>query len=458
MGRVQGLRGVVRLVRLTWRWKLLAELVAAVLAATVVLVVVHMRTEPPLYSEGIAVGTDGRAVTIQPRTRGHFVPGTSYFVATTRAVHGRYAEPTASGIQESRAWLERSGRVLAYGGYADLVERALLDLRLSTASNGAMMASPQGPWRYVWPRDAAFAVAALSVTGHGAEAERILSFLLRVCPDRGVWQARYLVDGSGRVPDDRPVQLDSSGWVPWATWVWFTTSPNRAHAEALLARLWPIVERSANAAAGPSGDPALPAPSSDYWEMREKKVTLGTVGPLVVGLRAAAALARAVGYDGEANRWSDSAHRLAGVVAQTFGAHGYPRTVPNGGADAAVTFLAPPFTPPSAQLSRAVSDTASLLALPNGGVRPGTAWRDDRSAWTPEVSLFALAAAGVGDRRAAEARLDWLGRHRTAAGTIAEKVGPHGEPLSVAPLAWTDALVVLTVAKLATGVDLAPPA
>jgi glucoamylase len=95
--------------------------------------------------------------------------------------------------------------------------------------------------------------------------------------------------------------------------------------------------------------------------------------------------------------------------------------------------------------------------MPNGGVRPGTAWNHDRSAWTPEESLFALAAAGFGDRRAADARLNWLGRHRTSVGTIAEKVGPDGEPLSVAPLAWTDALVVLTVAKLATGVDLAPP-
>lgn len=430
---------------------------AAVVAATVVLVVVRMRPEPLLYSEGIAVGTDGSAVTIQPRTRGHFVPGTSYFVATTRAVHGRYAEPTASGVRESRAWLERSGPVLAYGGYTELVQRALLDLRLSTAANGALMASPQGPWRYVWPRDAAFAVAALSASGHHHDAERILSFLLGVCPSRGVWQARYLVDGSGRVPDDRPAQLDSSGWVPWATWVWFTTSPHRERARTLLAKLWPIVARSADAAAGPSGDPALPAPSSDYWEMREKQVTLGTVGPLVVGLRAAAALARAMGDDVDGARWSDSARRLAGVVAQTFGTHGYPRTMPDGGADAAVTFLAPPFTAPSAEMSKAVADTASMLAVPNGGVRPGTAWTDD-SAWTPEVSLFALAAAGVGNRREADSRLDWLARHRTSAGTIAERVGPDGDPVSVAPLAWTDALVVLTVARLATRLDLAPPA
>ncbi|MBO0827928.1 MAG: hypothetical protein J2P24_09110 [Streptosporangiales bacterium] len=439
------------------RWKLLAAVVAAVLAATGVLVVVHLRPTPRLYSEGIAVGTHGDAVPIQPRTRGRFVPGTSYFVATTRAVHGRYAEPTASGVRESRAWLQRSGRVLAYGGYSELVERALLDLRLSTAGNGALMASPQGPWRYVWPRDAAFAVAALSATGHHDDAERILSFLLDVCPARGVWQARYLVNGSGRVPDERPTQLDSSGWVPWATWVWFTTSPHSAHARALLARLWPIVARSADAAAGPSGDPALPAPSSDYWEMREKKVTLGTVGPLVVGLRAAAALARATGHGVQAARWSDSSRRLAGTVAQTFGMHGYPRTMPDGGADAAVTFLAPPFTAPSGAMSKAVADTASLLSVPNGGVRPGTAWVGD-GAWTPEVALFALAAAGVGDRRQAATRLDWLGRHRTSTGTVAEKVGPDGRPLSVAPLAWTDALVVLSVAKLATNLDLAPPA
>lgn len=450
---------MVRLARIALRWKLLAAVVAAAVAATVVLVVVQMRPEPLLYSEGIAVGVDGRAVSIQPRTRGGFVPGTSYFLATNRATHGRYAQPSAAEIDESRAWLARgSGPVLEYGAYADMVERALLDLRLSTASNGAIVASPQGPWRYVWPRDAAFAVAAFSATGHHADAERILSFLLGVCPSRGVWQARYLPDGSGRVPDDRPVQLDSSGWVPWATWVWFTTSPHRAHARQLLARLWPIVARSADAAAGPSGDPGLPGPSSDYWELPEKKVTLGTVGPLVVGLRAAAALARSTGHEADAARWSDSAHRLAGLVAATFGTHGYPRTMPDGGADAAVTFLAPPFTAPSESMSLAVAENAKLLALPNGGVRPGLAWNHDRSAWTPEMSLFALAAAGVGDRRQAGVRLDWLLDHRTSAGTIAEKVSPDGKPVSVAPLAWTDALVVLTVAKLATRLNLAPPA
>lgn len=442
--------------RIAVRWKLLAAVVAAVVAATVVLVAARMRAEAPLYSEGIAVGVDGTAVTVQPRTRGHFVPGTSYFVATDRDVHGRYAVPTASGIRESRAWLARSGPVLAYGDDTQLVERALLDLRLSMYGNGALVASPQRWWRYVWPRDAAFTVAALSVSRHHADAERILSFLLGVCPDRGVWQARYLADGSGRVPDDRPEQLDSSGWVPWATWVWFTTAPDRAHARALLARLWPIVARSADAAAGPGGDPGLPAPSSDYWEMPEKKVTLGTVAPLIVGLRAAAALARSVGHWSDAARWSDSARRLTRIVTQTFGTRGYPRTMPDGGGDAAVTFLAPPFTPPSAQLSKAVADTASLLALPNGGVRPGTAWLGG-SAWTPEVSLFALAAAGVGDRREAGDRLDWLLRHRTSAGTIPERVDRNGEPVSAAPIAWTDALVVLTVAKLATNVDLAPP-
>jgi len=40
---------------------------------------------------------------------------------------------------------------------------------------------------------------------------------------------------------------------------------------------------------------------------------------------------------------------------------------------------------------------------------------------------------------------DWLVAHRTALGEFPEKVTDRGQPASVAPLAWTDAIVLLAL-------------
>jgi GH15 family glucan-1,4-alpha-glucosidase len=62
--------------------------------------------------------------------------------------------------------------------------------------------------------------------------------------------------------------------------------------------------------------------------------------------------------------------------------------------------------------------------------------------------LFALTAATTGRQAEAEHWLDWLDSHRTRLGALPEKVLADSSPAGVAPLAWTSALVVLTVAAL----------
>ena len=59
-----------------------------------------------------------------------------------------------------------------------------------------------------------------------------------------------------------------------------------------------------------------------------------------------------------------------------------------------------------------------------------------------------MTAAYLGERDEALARLRWLDRHRTAAGSLPEKVLPDGQPASVSPLAWTAAAVVITADQL----------
>jgi glucoamylase len=332
--------------------------------------------------------------------------------------------------------------------------RALLDLRLLARPDGAVAAAWYPGWKYAWPRDSSWVAAALAATGHGAAALAILRFIARVQPPSGIWAARYQLSGDGPVLDGRPVELDSDGWFPWAVWFWYTMQARgaggtpTAAVRAELAGLWPAVSRAAARTASLFSDHGL-TPSMDYWEdeVSSSSVTLGTAAPLLTGLRAAGRLATALGQAADAHRWATAAAKLGQSIQARFGPTGYLRTpAAYSGADAAVTFLGPPFAVASPAVRRAVAVTVQRLTLANGGIVPGSAWPGDPGeAWTPETGFFALYDAASGDRPAADHWLSWLAGHRTVYGSLPEQVNADGQPASVAPLAWTDAIVLLTM-------------
>ncbi|WP_433464599.1 glycoside hydrolase family 15 protein [Spirillospora sp. CA-128828] len=353
-------------------------------------------------------------------------------------------------VRSDRTWLAQ-GTVPASGGHRDMAARALLDLRLLTRPNGASLASWYSKWRYCWPRDSAFTVAAFTVTGHPSEARRVLRFLARAQNENGMWAARYNPDGTA-VADGRAPQLDSLGWVLWAAWFYRV----RANATDELPTLWPMVQRAADHLARSLDAEGLPPASSDYWERdhrREedpRRPTLGVVGPVLAGLRSAADLARMRGEGGKAAEWRRAAQRVSDAVARQFAPYGYPRSPLRGGLmDTSVTFLAPPFAPADAGVTVAIGDAERKQALPNGGVLPGERWSGTPDvAWTPETALFGLNAAASGRTDEAMSRLSWLSAHRTSLGVLPEKVGPTGMPAGPAPLGWTASLVLLSLSAL----------
>jgi len=349
-------------------------------------------------------------------------------------------------VRADQAWLADGAVPGMTPAERDAAGRALLDLRMLTLPNGASTASWYGAWNYMWPRDGAFTAAAFAVTGHGEDAQRVLYFLARAQDSGGLWAARYRPDGTA-VADGRQVQLDSLGWVLWATWFLHETAPQAAN----LTTLWPMVRRAADRAADSLRSDGLPPPSPDYWERGTSHeqaphvATLGVCAPLLAGLRAAASLAAARGENDEAQRWHHDAERLAQGIERRFGPYGYPRSpIAGGKLDSSVTFLAPPFAPPSPAVGAAVTRTGDRLRLPGGGVVPGEGYGAD-VAWTPETGLFALAAAASGDLTAAKGWLDWLIAHRSTLGSFPEKVDGDGHQAGVAPLGWTSALVVLAL-------------
>jgi hypothetical protein len=380
----------------------------------------------PLYADGVVLDADG--------------------VPQVVTVGDAEADDDATQRARQDVWLA-SGTVPGPERYAPMAEQALRDLDALVLDNGASLAGANPAWRYVWPRDASFTVAALARTGHPDDAHEVLAYLERMQDERstgGVFEARYLPSGTGAVPDDRGLQLDGNGWVLWAVAEWFEHAEPGAERDRDLEALRPLVERSV-AAIRDHVDPVtgLPDAYPDYWEVHERVPTLGTVAALLLGVRAAEPVLEALDQPSA----EPLAELLQGAVDEQF-APDFPRRLGGDEQDTAVAFLMPPFAPPDPVVEDAWTQAAAAMGRPAGGLAPGAGWKQDGVSWTPTTALFALAAASSGDVEQAEERLDWLDEHRTVRGALPEKVLWDGSPSAVAPLAWTASLVLLTLDEL----------
>ncbi|MFD9304805.1 hypothetical protein ACFWCB_19460 [Streptomyces sp. NPDC060048] len=399
---------------------------------------------PPSLARG-ARYVEGSNVLRLPTGRWMYLPAAATSPAVVVAGH----PPAGRQIEESRAWLA-SGRVPGRSpGQRAAAERALLAMRALLRPNGAVAAGWSFGWQYSWPRDSGFAAAAFAHTGHDSEAYRILRYCAATQRADGTWEARTKLDGSGP-PDGRRRQLDANGWVPWATWQWYRTAPPHTR-RARLAPLYPMVRKAADHAAGSLRADGLPPASPDYWELMTTTANIGTAAPLLAGLNAAADLAREADRPDDAARWARAARRLSAGISARFRPLGYPRTADGRqGRDSAVAFMAPPFNTAPAGLAGALDATYRALLLPNGGLTPGNGagapWGGN--AWTPSTAFFALAWAATGNPAKAGPVLDWVLSKRNPLGELPEKVDKEGRPSSVAPLAWTGSIVVLTLVAL----------
>ena len=394
------------------------------------------RAEVPLYSETVAFSAPGARELVPTGHPDAVVPGTRVLAA----------RPLSTMLVEhEQAWLERCApwvRTTLDGG-DDVLRSALLDLRALSVGLPVCVAGWSERWRYAWPRDVSFVATALARTGHPEHAAEQLGFLQEVQRHDGWFEARYDLR-TRRTPDDRVAQLDGSAWSVWGGHQLALAAPDRA--VELLTPLRPMFLLSTQRLlASLDADTLLPMASSDYWELVERSVTLGTAASVLAGLRSATEVLPLVGEHALAERTRAAAQSLAGQVHEQFGARGYPRMLDDPAADAAVTFLAAPIGGPGADdaVLTAMGRAQTAMARPAGGVAPGVQWKDDGISWTPETALFAAAWAASGERDRAEALLGWLGEHRTDAGSFPEKVLFDGRPAAVAPLAWTAALVVI---------------
>lgn len=389
----------------------------------------------PLLTDGIGISADGSLHGASNSAK--FFPNSLVFESTDPRALERAAQ--------QRAWLA-SGQIPGSGGpYEDMVRVALLDIKTLTLPNGASLAAWPPLWRYTWPRDASMVAVTLAVTGHSQDAVDILRFLQQQQVVGQPYQARYKPDGSGP-PDARGVQVDGTGWTLWATAQVLSRAPTASRA-GYRKQLEPLIRHDTEIAMRLTDRPGgLPAASSDYWEVKESALTLGTAAPLAAGLRAAASLQVQLGDDKAAAAATARAAELGDSIRDVFGSQNYPRHLGSHDPDASLAFLLPPFSARAdPTVVRAWHAEMRDSVRRAGGYAPGTRWKNDGISWTPTTALFALTAAQIGDRSLASKTLDWLDQHRTALGSLPEKVLSNGSLAGPAPLAWTAALVILAV-------------
>lgn len=399
--------------------------------------------ETRLYSDGVVVGEEGPVI-VPPHSTYQRHQGTPFLDTAFGDLAGAH-DATPEEIRAVRADVEHLDLPGRSGPYADMTETALADIAAVCFPNGAAVAAASPYWRHVWPRDASFMAAALTLVGRRDQAGRILRYLAHVQESDGTWQARYLPDGSGRVPDARGTQLDGNGWFLWATWLLLSETVSNG-APDLMTELWAAARRALVAAIlATEHESGVVTPSQDFWEIDLDEPTLGVAAPLLLALRTGAGLALAAGDDALATTAHERAVDLARAIDAQF-SPGYPRRLgPGGEPDASVAFLLPPFAPARGHVADAWQSALERMRLPNGGLKPGVEWPDDETAWTPQTSLFAMTASYLGEEKTSERLLHWLDSHRTRLGSLPEKVTAGGRPAAVAPLPLTGATVLLAL-------------
>lgn len=401
---------------------------------------VDPRTVVPLLSQSVAYDASGtRQLVGVEGAKASLDPGTRLLTAVPEDAPARVrAEEFLTG---TAAWTDQLAAAHPeQPELRDLAGTALADLWVLTDQLAAPVAGWSRNWRFVWPRDAAFAAVALARIGHPDRAVEILAHLQSLQAADGWYEARY-VPGTDRAPDDRARQFDGTGLVLWAVQEVAGTLPEDRRV-AVTDRLAALIDTSQRVLlASTGGGEVMPPVSPDYWEVHERSVTLGIMAATLAGLQAGSDLTG----EGHARRATDS---FTTLLTGTFGAHGYQRHRRGGGADSALAFL-------DATGCHGIVPTGQLLSLreelarPAGGIAPGASWKDDGISWTPSTSLLALALARSGRPAEAGDLLTWLAQHRTAAGSLPEKVLFDGRPAAVAPLAWTAANVLLALDALA---------
>jgi hypothetical protein len=188
-------------------------------------------------------------------------------------------------------------------------------LHIDAEWGSAASSYEMGLMAYCWPRDTVWLTGALDRLGHPEIGRKAFEWLDKVrIKDQNYlyWYQKYTIDGG---PEWETSAVDQTALIAWGLERYYRRTGDRE----FLAGCWPMLRQVAAVCRGHSGHPGLRwieelslLTSAGPWESRYGAF-LYSNACAVAGLRAAARMARVLGYDEPAAEWDTFADRIWNV-------------------------------------------------------------------------------------------------------------------------------------------------
>ena len=371
-----------------------------------------------------------------------------------------------------------------------LYQLSLLVIRTQVDNGGAIIAANDSDiasavrdtYSYMWPRDGALVASALDQAGYLWMTRVFYRFCRDVLTREGYLLHKYNPDGtlaSSWHPwirdgqKDLPIQEDETALVLWALWRSFEKWQDVEYIKPLYRSL--IVRAADFLVTYRHLDTGLPKTSYDLWEERRGVLSF-TVAAVWAGLRAAGNFAKAFGEMESAERYFTAADQMkAGAESVLYHPElkrfvrmvnrrkdkswDHDPTIDSSVYGLWYFGMFAPDDPRIVRTMEAVQDKLSVRTAVGGIARyendyyhqqsqdiatvPGNPWFIC-TLWVAEWII--ATAKSRADLKPAVSLLEWCVRHGLPSGVLAEQVHPYTHaPLSVSPLTWSHATVVMTV-------------
>ena len=317
--------------------------------------------------------------------------------------------------------------------------RWVLSNSLLIGANGFSISGVRPFWGFAWPRDCCQQALGFAAAGFSDEAKTILSHLVAIAPDSGVYEARYQYDAVPMLLDNRPPQGDHAGFICKTC----ALLAERDHDEPWLRSVAPGVFRLADRLMS-RRDPEtlLPLPAADHRETAVSE-SLSNALASAAGLQGAAFIAGKLALRTQAAAYAAAADSIREAVEKQLwdpAEHYYRTSVrpDNPKADISLCWGALPFRLWPADDEKLRSGILKIYTdrwdRIHGGVvsSPGTPYA---SYWMYYASILLLGLDGIGEYEKAEEVVSSLAANASPQGLIPEQTSlADGEIIGCAPL------------------------
>lgn len=371
-----------------------------------------------------------------------------------------------------------------------LYDLSLLILRTQIDNGGAIIAANDSDiastvrdtYSYMWPRDGALVAHALDLAGYFDITRPFYMFCRDVISKEGYLLHKYNPDrtlASSWHPwirdgqKDLPIQEDETALVLWALWRHFEKWKDVEYIKPLYRSL---ITRAADfLLVYRHLDTGLPKTSYDLWEERRGALAF-TVAAVWAGLMAASRFAQAFGEAEQSERYRSAADQMKAGAERVLYRPELNRFVRMANEKPDRTWVFDEtvdaslyglwyfgmFPPEDLRIIATMNAVRTRLWVKTdvGGIAryendyyhqqsqdiakvPGNPWFIC-TLWLAEWII--VTATSRSDLKEAADLLEWCARHGLPSGVLAEQVHPYSHaPLSVSPLTWSHATVVMTV-------------